>query len=320
MAEPTDAVTANIGSGPFRWVAGEYVQGSRLVYEKNPDYIPRDEPSDGMAGGKHVLIDRLEHHIIKDAATAAAALSTGSIDIYEDVPLDLLVLFQQSPGVSTRLKNTEGSIGVFRPNFLHPPFDNAQVRQALITGLDQAEFMEFASGGDPDNRAYCYSFMACNTEDSPQNGTEAYREGGIEEARALLAASGHDGAPVNILHPTDWQPMNAFVEIAAARMGMIGFNVALQPMSRTAVLQRRLNQGTFEEGGWDAFVSYGFGTEPGNPATNFLINMDCGGSWFGWPCNEEIEALRTEWMYETDEIARRAGSASCVPIPAPLIS
>lgn len=305
-AAPTDAVKTNIGSGPFRFVPGEYVAGNKLVYEKNPDYVPRDEPSDGLAGGKKVMVDRVEMRIIKDAATAAAAINTGSIDIYEDVPLDLMDLFKQNPGTQTGKKNSEGSIGVFRPNFLHPPFDDVKVRQALMAAFDQAEFMEVAGGGIKENWSYCYSFLACNGPDSPENGTEGYRSGGIEAAKKLVKESTYDGRPIHILLPTDWPLMNAFVEIAAAKMNEIGLNVQTEPLSKAALLERRANKGSYEEGGWDAFVSYGFGTELGNPATNFLIDAKCdGGSWFGWPCSPEIEKLRNDWMYETDAEERR---------------
>lgn len=303
-ADPSEAVTANIGSGPFRFVADEYVSGSKLVYEKNPDYIPRDEPADGLAGGKRVLVDRVEFHIIKDAATAAAAINTGSVDIYENVPLDLLALFAGNEAVKTRPANSQGSIGVFRPNFRHPPFDDQKVRQAVMTAFDQQEFMGIANGGLDDTWAYCYSFIACNSDASPQNGTDGYREGGIEKAKALLAESGYDGRPVHLMMPTDWAPMNGFTEVAAQKMEEIGLKVEMEPMSRTTLLQRRANNGTFEEGGWDAFVSYGFGAELGNPATNFLINTKCDDGWFGWPCDEQAEALRLGWMTETDPAAR----------------
>ena len=44
------ALTDMTGIGPWRWVAGEYVQGSRAVYSRNADYIPREEEADAAAG------------------------------------------------------------------------------------------------------------------------------------------------------------------------------------------------------------------------------------------------------------------------------
>ena len=36
-------VTTTIGSGPSRYVAAERISGARIVYERNPDYVPRTE-------------------------------------------------------------------------------------------------------------------------------------------------------------------------------------------------------------------------------------------------------------------------------------
>ena len=71
----TTPVTEAIGSGPFRFVREEWVPGSKVVYVKNPDYVPRSEPPNFFSGGKVVKVDRVVWNIIPDAATAVAALS-----------------------------------------------------------------------------------------------------------------------------------------------------------------------------------------------------------------------------------------------------
>ena len=81
-------VTTAIGSGPFRYVASERVSGAKLVYERNTDYVPRTESPDGMAGGRVVKVDRVEWHVIPDAATVAAALQSGEMDFVERPSLD----------------------------------------------------------------------------------------------------------------------------------------------------------------------------------------------------------------------------------------
>ena len=75
-----------VGSGPFRWIADEYVAGSRAVYAKNEKYDPRPEPVSFCAGGYRVMVDRVEWRIIPDAATAANALVNGEVD-WIDAPL-----------------------------------------------------------------------------------------------------------------------------------------------------------------------------------------------------------------------------------------
>jgi len=72
--DPNTQITRHIGSGPFKFVEAEYRQGSRVVYERNPDYVPRSEAASGIAGGKRVLLDRVIWNIMPDAQTASSAL------------------------------------------------------------------------------------------------------------------------------------------------------------------------------------------------------------------------------------------------------
>jgi peptide/nickel transport system substrate-binding protein len=53
-------ITEYVGSGPFRFIASEWVSGARSVYEKFDAYVPRHEPPDFLAGGKIVHFQRVE--------------------------------------------------------------------------------------------------------------------------------------------------------------------------------------------------------------------------------------------------------------------
>jgi len=44
--DPYEQVTEMVGSGPFKFVKSEFEPGHRVVYIKNTDYAPRNEPSD----------------------------------------------------------------------------------------------------------------------------------------------------------------------------------------------------------------------------------------------------------------------------------
>lgn len=48
--EPTKQVTEAVGSGPFTFVRDEWLPGQRVVFARNPRYVPRDEPASGSAG------------------------------------------------------------------------------------------------------------------------------------------------------------------------------------------------------------------------------------------------------------------------------
>src|SRR5690606_6915195 len=90
----TEAITDVIGSGPFRFVRVEWVPGSKVVYVKNEDYQPRDEPAKLYSGGKVVNFDRVEWNVYKDAQTALAALQNNEIDYWENPPMDLLPILK----------------------------------------------------------------------------------------------------------------------------------------------------------------------------------------------------------------------------------
>src|SRR5215468_10587537 len=58
--DPNQAVAEVVGSGPFKFVKDEWVPGSKVVFVKNTEYVPRSEPANGFAGGKVVKVDRVE--------------------------------------------------------------------------------------------------------------------------------------------------------------------------------------------------------------------------------------------------------------------
>ena len=91
-------LTTTIGSGPFRFLAADYVPGARVAYDRNPYYVPRDEPADGLAGGKRVFVDRVEWIVMPDLQTRVAAIEKGEVDLLDQLPHDGLQSLQGLPG------------------------------------------------------------------------------------------------------------------------------------------------------------------------------------------------------------------------------
>src|SRR6516164_11787649 len=73
--DPFKQITEYVGSGPMRFVRNEWVPGGKAVFEKFAGYVPRNEPGSWLAGGKRVLVDRIEWIVMPDQATAAGAES-----------------------------------------------------------------------------------------------------------------------------------------------------------------------------------------------------------------------------------------------------
>ena len=148
--DPFKAVGEMVGSGPFRFVASEFIAGNRSVYERFQDYVPRDGgKASFLAGAKTVHFDRVEWTGNLEAATAAAALQSGELDWVELPPIDLLPSLKRDPKLSVETSKVSTAIGVARFNHLLPPFDNPAVRRALLGAIDQGAAMQAVAGADP---------------------------------------------------------------------------------------------------------------------------------------------------------------------------
>ena len=135
---PTNAAVNNpTGSGPFMMKRDEWSPGSKVVYVKAPTYVPRQDPPSGLAGGKVANVDRVEWVIIPDAQTALNALQAGEIDIFEEIPPDMMTLLKGNAKVGiARLAALQG---VMRLDPAIPPFNNAKLRQAMLHLVDQEQ-------------------------------------------------------------------------------------------------------------------------------------------------------------------------------------
>ncbi|WP_340108122.1 ABC transporter substrate-binding protein [Pikeienuella sp. HZG-20] len=304
MAETpsTEAVSEQIGSGPFRFVADEFQPGLISVYEKFEDYVPRDEPPSWAAGGKVVNVDRVEFVVMPDAQTTLSALQSGEVDFWEDPKPDLLPILRSNDELVVKNLNALGLQTIMRPNFLHPPMDNKLIRQAAMAAFNQQDFMD-AKIGDPELFQLCGAMFVCGTPLETDVGSEEVVNGtGMEHARALLKEAGYDGTPVVIMHPTDVGSLSTQPVVAAQAMRDAGFVVDLQAMDWQTLVGRRASQAPVSEGGWNMFFTNWVSADINNPINNNMVNGrgPNDGGWFGWPTVPEAEELRDAYARSTD--------------------
>lgn len=148
----TDAmtrVTEMVGSGPYRFMPGEWRQGSLAVYQRFDGYVPRPSGTTSFtAGPKHAYFDRVEWHIIPDPSTAANALIAGEMDWCERAATDLLPLLKRNSNIVMRVLEPTGALQFLRFNQLHSPFDNPAIRRAILGAIQQTDYMQAAGGDD----------------------------------------------------------------------------------------------------------------------------------------------------------------------------
>ncbi len=301
LTDPFKQVPEVVGSGPFRWVADEYVAGNRAVYAKNEKYNPRPEPASFCAGGYRVMVDRVEWRFIPDAATAANALVNGEID-WLDAPLpDLLPMLRRANGVRVEPVDIYGTFGAIRINQLHGATANAAVRRAMMYAVDMVEVMTAVMGENKDLYRAPVGYFLPGTPSANDSGMEAVTKRRSEaEIRAMLKEAGYGGERIVYLHPTDQTFYDAMSSVVVAAWKKVGLNIDEVHTDWGTVVQRRTNREPLDKGGWSAFPSGFPAAEYRNPI--FATNIRGNGlkAWFGWPNDPKVEEMRDRWTDSTD--------------------
>jgi peptide/nickel transport system substrate-binding protein len=305
-AGPFSKGTKIIGSGPFQFIAPEWVSGDRIVYDRFPGYVPRNEPPDGLAGGKIAKVDRLEFHVIPDAATKTAALQTGEVDFLDQVPFDQAELLLNQKDVTVSTLTQVFSPFFMRPNSLYPPFDNAKARQALALAVNQADYMA-VSFVRPEWGVPCLSFFVCGSPNGITDGSEPYAHPDLERARQLLAESGYKGEPVVLLSSHESLFVGMAADYAAQNLKQIGLNIQESESDWGTFMSRRNSKNKPLEGGWNIFITSVSGAGIFSPLSNSIADTTCGARNFaGWACDEQAAALRDAYIHEPDPARQSA--------------
>ncbi|MEM1045255.1 MAG: ABC transporter substrate-binding protein [Pseudomonadota bacterium] len=308
MAEtdPFEQVSEHIGSGPFMFKEDEWVPGSKVVYVKNPNYVPRSEPPSAASGGKIAKVDRVEWTYFPDQNTAMNALISGEVDYFESPAVDLVPILSANSDIVVEVNDPLGNIGFARFNHLLPPFDNADVRRAALMAMKQEDYLATAVG-DQQFWKTCYSVFPCDTPLENDVGSDVISAGDTEKAKAALEAAGYDGTPVVIMQPTDIPVLSAFSLVTAQKLREIGMTVDLQAMDWSTLTSRRAKRDPVADGGWNMFHTWWIGADVIDPMSiAFSGNPEAG--WFGWPDDAELEEARKAFtVAETTEEKQAIG-------------
>lgn len=298
------ALTEVNGSGPFIFKADEFKPGTFAAFVKNANYVPRSEPPDGMAGGHVPKIDRVELRFIADSATQILALRNGEVDFVQYPSLDLLPTLRGNKDIKVDDPGpTAVNVGLIRLNHLQPPFDNPEIRRALAIALDRKVIVS-ALGSIPEFvDPNCIAFFGCTGPYATTRGGEELANPSAEKAKEILKNAGYKGEKILLLN------MSGTAEIAGPVIGdqlkKAGFNVEVQLVEFTSLLQRRTSKATVAEGGWSGFITFLTSVDIESPLTHPYVNNTCNPNYPGWSCDQETQKLLADFAVEPDTAKRK---------------
>jgi peptide/nickel transport system substrate-binding protein len=308
--DPFTQVTEVVGSGPFKFVKDEFQPGHQVVYVKNTDYVPRKEPPSWASGGKVVKVDRVEWLYIPDAMTKVAALNAGEADWWENPPLDLVPALAANPEITIALADPLPSPIMVKFNHLLPPFDNVKMRQAVLAVTSQADFLT-ALAGDQKNWGLCPSFFTCGTPMANDAGSAALTgPRDFEKAKKLVAEAGYKGERIVVLDAVDQPVAHSQALVVSDLLKKLGLNVELQAMDWGTLVTRRASMEPIDKGGWNIFATGWVGADLLDPVLNLPLKTNGESAWFGWPKDDQLEALRGQWIKATTMEERKKLAAA----------
>jgi len=294
--DPFRPINDYVGSGPMKFVRSEWVPGARAVFEKSADYLPRQEPNSWLAGRKAMSVERIEWVVIPDPATASSALQNGEIDWWETPIADLVPVLKKNRNVLVDIADPLGNIGSFRMNHLHPPFNDARARRAILMALNQEDYMRAIVGDDDSLWKPLPGFFTPGTPLYTENGGEILKgPRRLDVAKRLLAESGYSGQPITCLVAQDLQITKAQGDVTADLLKRLGINVEFNAIDWGTNAARRAQKTPPGQGGWHMFHTWHAGAVCVDPSSYTAIRANGDKAWFGWPTIPKVEAEIDAW-------------------------
>jgi len=237
-----------VGTGPYRW--GQWVQGQRVVLERNPAYW-----------GPAPKLDRIVIRPISDANTGVIELETGGVhyitranrDDMARLAKDARFVVYRAPSYRVRYISLNDG---------HPPFDDGRVRQAAAQALDVPQIVNTLASG---MAAPADTILPRQSPLHPARGTYPAYAYNPARARELLSQAGWTRGPGGVLQKAG-QPLRFSLhspdgryfmdkemsEAICNRLHAVGFDCRVKVLEWAAYLSE-VRAGKFDAafGGWN---------------------------------------------------------------------
>ncbi len=127
-----------IGTGPFKFA--EFKPNEYIKVARNPDYWKPDRP----------YLDGVEYTIVTNRSTAVLGFLAGQFDLtwpWSITPALMRDIKNQLPQANCELRPNNGTNNLLL-NRDKPPFDNAELRKAMMLTIDRKAFIDILTEGE----------------------------------------------------------------------------------------------------------------------------------------------------------------------------
>ncbi|HWU05411.1 MAG TPA: ABC transporter substrate-binding protein [Streptomyces sp.] len=264
--------TQPVGSGPYVLDTQNSVTGSKLLYDRNPDYWnPDDYP-----------YDKLEILIMADETAQLNALATGQIDGAEV----MLASIEQAESSGSHVESfpnlMSGFFFVDRAGTNVPALGDVRVRQAINMVFDREAIVQSLWNGHGTANPQIFS----PTTSGFQEDLLDYYDYDVEGAKKLMEEAGYaSGFDVMIPEIAGYQ--DEYTAITVQQLALLNIRAQVVPLPRQESLPR-LTSGEFP-----MFVY----KVPANIEVNVVANYAAPGGAYNPYRNQdpELDELLAEW-------------------------
>ena len=301
--DPNQLLTELVGSGPFRFVAGEFSLNSFAALARFQEYLPRDERPNGASGGRVAKVDRVEWRVLPEPSTQVNALLTGEVD-WINPTLDMIPLLRRNPSIVVKNLDHFGVFPWIRPNHAAGPTVNLGIRRAIMAALDGKEIIMAALGDQPGLVKAPIGIFAPGSVLESSAGMDHLGPRPAGEVKAMLKDAGYANERIVLLHQADIATHHLMLQVISKRLAEAGFTVDDQVMDLAAMVSRRNSREAPDRGGWSLFFNVASCADIVSPLTHGILRTGAA-AFFGWPTNPMIEELRERWIESADEMEQK---------------
>ncbi len=131
----------------------------------------------------------------------------------------------------------------------------------------------------------------------------------FDKAKKLIAEAGYKDEKIVVLDAVDQPLIHALALVTDDLLKRMGLNTEIAASDWGNLVIRRASKKPVAEGGWNIFCTGWVGSDQLDPTLNQGLRTNGEAAFFGWPSDDTIEALRTQWIKATDSEARQEVAA-----------